>query len=352
MVFEKYEMTILTHNHMTRKSTLLILAFIFSFNWVSAQQDAMYTKYMFNSLAFNPAFAGSPEYMSIRLLYREQWWGIEGAPTSQSFSIHSPVKERVGLGINVGNDKIGASSSTYANVSYAYRIPFGKGKLSIGLQAGFMNWRADWNQLKFKDPVQTDQAFENMTPNHWLPNIGSGLFYYAPKFYVGFSVPNILQNDLRKDIPENSQIWAMQYRHFYFTAGAAFQVKGPALIFKPSILIKTVGLLGNFTGDPSSATNIGAPTQFDLDLSLLFYEALWVGVSLRSAFEAKQFGGNSSFDSADIWVSYYLANGVRIGAAYDYTLTQLQSFAKGSFELMLGYDFSYKTKHINTPRYF
>ena len=97
---------------------------------------------------------------------------------------------------------------------------------------------------------------------------------------------------------------------------------------------------------------VGAPAQFDLDLSLLFYEALWVGVSFRSAFAAKEFGGSSSFDSADIWVSYYLANGIRIGAAYDYTLTQLQSFAKGSFELMLGYDFSYKTKSVNTPRYF
>lgn len=337
---------------MTRNSTLLILAFILSFNRTFAQQDAMFTKYMFNSLSFNPAFAGSPDYMSIRVLYRQQWWGIEGAPTSQTFSIHSPAKERLGLGLNIGNDKIGASSSTYANLSYAYHIPVGKGKLSMGFQAGFMNWRADWNKIKFKDPVQLDQAFENMTPNLWLPNIGSGLFYYAPIFYVGFSVPNILQNDLRKDIPPNVQIWAMQYRHYYLTAGAALPINGPALIFKPSILVKTVGLLGESVGDPSNSTNVGAPSEFDLDLSLLFYEALWVGVSFRSAFAAKQFGGKSSFDSADIWVSYYLANGLRIGAAYDYTLTQLQTYANGSFELMLGYDFNYITKKVNTPRYF
>ncbi len=337
---------------MIRKSTLLLLALTISSHWIFAQQDAMYTKYMFNSLSYNPAFAGSPEYMSIRVLYREQWWGIEGAPNSQTFSIHSPVKDRVGLGFSAGNDKIGATGSTFANACYSYRIPFGKGKLSMGFQAGIMNWRADWNKLKFKDPVQLDQAFENMTPNYWLPNIGAGLFYYAPKFYLGFSVPNLLQNDLRKDIPSDVQIWAQQYRHFYMTAGAAFQIKGPALIFKPSILIKTVGLLGKFTGDPSSSTDIGAPAEFDLDLSFLFYEALWVGASIRSAFAAKQFGGDSSFDSADIWVSYYLINGMRIGAAYDYTLTKLQSYAKGSFELMLGYDFSYKTKKVNTPRYF
>ena len=72
-----------------------------------------------------------------------------------------------------------------------------------------------------------DQAFENMTPNLWLPNIGTGLFDYAPKFYLGFSVPNLLQNDLRKDIPPNVQIWAMQYRHYFFTAGAALPINGP-----------------------------------------------------------------------------------------------------------------------------
>ena len=227
-----------------------------------------------------------------------------------------------------------------------------KESCQLGCRQDFQIGGQIGTSLKFKDPVQMDQAFENMTPNRWLPTIGTGVFYYAPKIYVGFSVPNLLQNDLRDDIPSNAQIWAMQYRHFYFTAGGAFEIKGPALIFKPSLLIKTVGLLGRFTGDPSSATDIGAPTQFDLDMSLLFYEALWIGVSFRSAFEAKQFGGNSSFDSADIWVSYYLANGLRIGAAYDYTLTKLQSYAKGSFELMLGYDFSYKTKQVNTPRYF
>ncbi len=337
---------------MRRKSTLFILALFLSCNWIFAQQDAMFTKYMFNSLSYNPAFAGSPDYMSIRVLYREQWWGIEGAPKSQTFSIHSPVKKRVGLGLSAGNDKIGATGSTYANVSYAYRVTFGTGKLSMGVQAGFMNWRADWNKLKFKDPIQFDQSFNNMTPNYWLPNIGAGIFYYAPKFYLGFSVPNLLENDLREDIPSNAQIWAQQYRHYYFTAGGAFEINGPALIFKPSLLIKTVGFLGGFSANPSNASNIGAPHEFDLDLSLLFYEALWVGASFRSAIEAKQFGGSSSFDSADIWVAYYLANGFRIGAAYDFTVTRLQSFAKGSLELMLGYDFNYKVKKVNTPRYF
>ncbi len=335
-----------------RKFILLTLALFLATTWSYGQQDAMFTKYMFNSLAFNPAFAGSPEYMQVRLLYRNQWWGIEGAPTTQSLSVHSPVKERIGLGMNLINDKIGATGSTTANFSYAYRMPFGNGKLSIGLQAGFSNWRADWNDLRFKDPASTDQSFSDMTPNHWLFNFGTGVFYYAPKYYIGISVPHLYNNDLRRDVAEGVEVWAKQYRHYYFTAGAALPLRGDALIFKPSILIKSVGLFGDFTPASSNPSRVGAPTEFDLDASLLFYNALWVGLSVRGAFEAKIFGGDSSFDSADIWIAYYLPNGYRIGAAYDYTISDLQEFARGSFEIMLGYDFNFKSKKFNTPRYF
>ncbi len=335
-----------------RKISLLVIVVCFLSQWASAQQDPMYTKYMFNSLAFNPAFAGSPGYLSVRLLYRQQWWALEGAPTTQAFTIHSPFKERVGLGMSLQHDQIGATSTTSAFGNYAYRIQFGEGKLSLGVQAGMMNWRADWNKLKFKDPQSIDEAFLNTAPNKWLPNFGAGIFYYTPKFYLGASVPNLLEHDLRDDVSNEVDVWAKIYRHFFFTAGAAFPVNGDMLIFKPSILVKSVGLLSDFSTNPSDPSRVGAPTEFDIDVSLLFYEAFWVGASFRSAFEAKQFGGASSFDSVDVWASFYMLNGFRIGASYDYTLTKLQNYVQGTFEVMLGYDFNYKQKKINTPRYF
>lgn len=317
-----------------------------------AQQDPMFTKYMFNSLAFNPAFAGSPEYMSVRLLYRDQWLGLEGAPTTQSFSIHSPVSEKVGLGLSILNDKIGATGSTTTNLSYAYRIPLGKGKLSLGLQTGFSNWRANWNELTFKDPSALDNSFSETNPSYWLFNFGAGAFYYAPKYYIGFSAPHLYNNDLRGEVRDDVDVWAKQYRHFYFTAGGAIPIKGDAMIFKPSILIKSVGLFGEFTPSATNPTRVGAPTEFDLDASILFYNTLWVGASIRGAFEAKAFGGDSSFDSADIWVAYYLISGIRVGAAYDFTINKVRDYSRGSFELMLGYDFDFNKKQLNTPRYF
>ncbi len=333
---------------------ILLAAFLLAgiSQWGVAQQDPMYTKYMFNSLVYNPAFAGSPEYLSVRALYRNQWWGLEGGPNTQSFSIHAPLKERIGVGLSVVNDELGPTGTTNASLIYAYRIPFGNGKISLGLQASVINWRADWSLLKFKDPRLGDAAFEELEPSRWMVNFGAGAFYYTQKYYVGVSVPHLMNNDLRVEGQPDGQRWAQTFRHYFIAAGAAWPIKGPDIYFKPSLLIKSVGIFNEFGSSSTQLNKIGAPTEFDIDAGFLFYEVLWVGASFRSAFAARQFGGESSFDSVDFWASYYLQNGIRIGASYDYTLTKLQKFVDGSFEIMLGYDMNYNGKKILTPRYF
>ena len=327
--------------------TLLLFLMAFS---ASGQQDPMFTKYMFNSLVFNPAYAGAKDHLSVTLLHRDQWWGIDGAPKTQSFTIHSPLESnKVGLGLSVIRDEIGPTNTLNAMASYSYRIPLGQGKLCLGLQAGALNYRADFTQLTIQNG--SDPAFMNdMTPNMWLPNVGTGVHYYIPnKFYIGASAPHLLQATLRNNEDTSIHVMAQQFRHYYLFAGGAVRLNS-LMVFKPSMLIKNVGLFGEFKPENDPYKLIGAPTEFDIDLSLLMYDALWVGMSFRAAFEG--FTGTSSFDSGDIWVSYYLRNGFRIGASYDYTLTELGDFAQGSYEIMLGYEMNYKTKQIVTPRYF
>ncbi len=325
---------------------IVLLATVGTTSILNAQQDAMFTKYMFNQLSYNPAYAGSYEFMSVNAIYRNQWWGFEGAPESQSFTIHTPLaKNKIGLGLSVINDKIGPTGTTTLNLAYAYHIPFNYGKLSLAVQGGIQNWRADWNKLDVRE--FNDVAFDDATPTRWMPNVGAGLYYYTPHFYIGASVPHIINNDLRM-AEDGEQKWAMQYRHYYFMAGAMIGIT-PSIKFKPSLLIKNVGLFGEFQS--ASAVNFtGAPTEFDIDASFLFYDTFWVGASFRSAFEG--FNDKSSVDSADIWAAYFLKNGLRIGLAYDYTLTKLQQPAVGSFDVMVGYDFFRKEKKIVTPRYF
>ena len=326
---------------------LILAGLLICVGQLYAQQDPMFTKYMFNSLWYNPAYAGSNDHMSVTLLHRSQWIGLEGAPTTQTFTIHTPLEnEKVGLGFNLVNDKIGPTNTLIANISYAYRIPIGYGKLAFGLQAGIHNFRANWSKLNVIDP---DPNFQE-NPNKWLPNFGAGIYYYTNRFYAGFGVPQLIEYDLSPKQVDND-IYAKQYRHYYFSMGGAMNLNGPDLVFKPSILIKNVGLLSKFNKE-EVFQSVTAPTEFDLDLSLLFYQTFWVGTAFRSAFEAFD-QERSTYDSFDIWVNYLMNNGFRIGAAYDFSLPkELRSRNNGSFELMLGYEFDYKTKKVVTPRYF
>lgn len=330
-----------------RKFSTLFTLLVFLGTTAFAQQDAMFTKYMFNSLVYNPAYAGAKDHMAVGLLHRTQWISIPGAPNTQSFTIHTPLKNnRVGVGFSAVNDQIGPTRMIQANLSYSYRIPLGKAKLAIGLQGGIMNWRADWSELDLQQV--DDDAFSEESPSYLNPNFGAGIYYYTKNFYVGLGAPHLIEYDLRKENINTAQ-WAKQYRHYFFSIGTAIPINGDNLIFKPSLLVKNVGLLSSFNKD-DAYQNIGAPTEFDIDVSLLFYQALWIGTSFRSAVEA--FNGTSSFDSVDAWASYYLANGLRVGVAYDYPLTKINTVSAGSFEVMLGYEFNYVTKKAVTPRYF
>ncbi len=334
------------------KKTLLnyILLLFVGLGGLRAQQDPMFTKYMFNPMNYNPAYAGSAGAMDMLLLHRQQWWGIKGAPMTQNFNIHSPVKDKnIGLGMNMSLDQIATQRQFNAYGSFAYRIPvFGrdksgnaKGHLAIGLQGGVTNWSADWRELEIENP--NDPAFQNLQPNMWLPNFGTGIYLHTETWYVGISAPMLITHNLRR-LDNPSDVVSRQYRHYYFSAGGAIPLGSKDLVFRPSLLIKNVGLFV----ERNKLNLVGAPTEFDIDLALMFNQMFWVGVSFRSAFEL----GSSSYDSVDFWASLRLKNGLRIGLSYDYTLTALQGPAQGSYEVMLGYDLIRYVSKVRHVRYF
>jgi len=332
-----------------RKFFTIILFFVIGGTALNAQQDAMFTKYMFNSLVYNPAYAGYYDHMYISALYRNQWSGVQDAPVTQTLTLHTPLKNnRVGVGFHLLNDAIGPTAETRAFAAYSYKIPLGGTKqLAIGIQGGVSYRRGDRSKLTLENTV--DQAFDGLDQSTFKPNFGAGIMYYSKNFYFGVSSPSLVEHDLSVGDDFNREIYAKQYRHYYLATGAAIPLNGDLLIFKPSILIKNVGILSNLSKE-EAFQNIGAPTEFDLDLSLLFYEQFQVGISFRSAIEA--FDDRSTYDSADIWMSYFLPNGLRLGAAFDYPLNDISTVTFGSFEVMVGYEFDYKVKKTVTPRYF
>lgn len=336
-----------------KQAILLSSVLLFSLA-LSAQQEPLFTNYIFNSLVFNPAYAGTTDYLTTTLIHRSQWLGWNsnldgdggGTPSSQSISLHSPVNNRVGLGLHFLKDAVGANRTNSINAVYAYHIPLQYGKLSIGIQAGATKWRANWRELNFKDEQALDPAFAGDIVSDWVPNVGLGVYYYYDLFYIGLSAPRIMRFSLspRRDFTDEYETTAHLYPHFYLTAGGIYRY-GPDLVLKPTLLIRRTGVFENVVVAASQRT--GTPTAVDLGMSAFMLETLWFGTTYRLALE-----GRSSHDSMDFWTAVQFSNGLRLGMSYDILLSKLRSYSSGSMELMLGYDFNYKVSRVESPRYF
>ncbi len=296
-----------------------------------AQQDARYSQYMFNGLVHNPGYAGSAESTCFTGIYRKQWVDIEGSPQTISFSGHTSLGlyDKIGIGGFMEYDEIGVHQRIRAYAAYAYRFRIGRGRLGFGVQGGILNLRSNFTEIETQaEPGDMDGAF-TQDERTLLPNFGVGLFFQTNKVYLGASAPHLLNNDLYDGLPNIAKV-PQQYRHYILTGGVVVPL-GRKIKLKPSALVKMVP--GN------------APTQVDANLSVLLFETIWLGSSFR--FEEKL-----NPESIDFILSFQLENGVRIGYAYDYTLSELADFTSGSHEIMLGYDFGKKGERIKTPRYF
>ena len=308
-----------------KKYIIVVLALISVFaNKVQAQQEAMYSQYMFNTLAINPAYAGSRNVTSATALYRNQWVGIVGAPKTITLSLDAPINsKKVGLGLQVFSDKIGVTSTTGAFGSYAYRIRLNKGTLAFGLQAGASQYKADFQSVALNSFPSNDIAF-NENINKVLVNFGAGIYYSTDRFYMGFSSPQILNNKLSNFTVQNSNVYTGQALHLFFATGYVFPL-GDVLALKPSVLIKGVK---------------GAPIEADLNATLWINDVIAFGLQYRT--EA---------DMAAM-IELQASPQFRVGYSYDRSLTKLVQFNSGSHEIMLRYEFGSKKGKILSPRYF
>ena len=302
-------------------SVATILFMLFNFDGV-AQQDPMYTQYMYNTLSVNPAYAGSRDALSLTGLIREQWVGIKGAPSTQTLTVHSPIyNDNMGLGLSVVNDRVGPIHQTLLFADYAYSIQTtDNAKLAFGLKAGINLLQANLTDLHSNQGG--DQAIYNVD-NRLLPNVGVGIYYYSDKGYVGISAPKLLQQRISDgDTNLNDDL---QRRHYFLIGGYVFDLS-ESVKFKPSFLLKAVQ---------------GAPVSMDLSANFLFNDKFGVGLAHR--FD----------DSFSGLLQYYVTPQFRIGYAYDFTMTELRHYNSGSHELMVGYDFAFiSDTRIRSPRFF
>lgn len=289
---------------------------------ISAQQDPMYTMYMFNTLSVNPAYAGSADRLTAVALHRSQWVNFKGAPTTQTFTVHAPLKkENISIGGSIVNDAHGPVKQTGFYLDASYRIFMGSRRLAFGLKAGTNLFSANLIDLNPYD--ENDNTFNTNIQSKMLPNFGFGAMYYSRRFYVGASIPKLLQNKLIDgEIPDfvNNK----EKQHAFLIAGAVFDLSYYTK-FKPTVLIKAVN---------------GAPLGAEVTAQFLFYEKLWAGVMYRWQ------------DAAGVLLQYEINNRFKIGYAYDYTLSDIRKYSDGSHEVMLGFDLIKGFPGDVSPRYF
>lgn len=296
--------------------------------WFSlAQQDPQYTQYMYNMSVLNPAYATSDEdVINIGALYRSQWVGSVGAPSTGSLFIHWPLTSRIQSGLSIVNDQIGDvvnESNVYAD--FAYVLPLGETtKLSLGIKAGATFFSTNFNGFIYSDDLP-DPAFANNL-SQTFPNVGVGAFYFGTNYYIGFSAPNLLRS---KHLENNSGIVAngVEEIHYFLTGGYVFDLN-ENLKLKPAFMTKAVS---------------GAPISVDLTANVLFNNVFEFGVGYRLD------------DSVSGLANFRVGPSMRIGYAYDYTTSNLGNFNSGSHEIMLLFDIDKlgtKKGYDKSPRFF
>ncbi|WP_338410657.1 type IX secretion system membrane protein PorP/SprF [uncultured Flavobacterium sp.] len=300
----------------------LFLVFFIATNDLSAQQDPHYTQYMYNMNVINPAYAGSKDNLSIGLLYRKQWINIEGAPTTISMSGHSPAGKNVGIGLSVISDQIGPVSEKNAYADFSYTLNLGgEHRLAFGLKAGATFHSVDlFSQIYNTLPDPNDGAFAQDASNAYL-NMGTGLFYYTNKYYLAFSIPNMLKGT---HLDFNGVQYGNDVSHYFLTGGYVFDIN-QNVKFKPFFMLK-------------SSLNV-APS-LDLSTNFLFNEKFEVGASYRLQ------------DSFGAMVNYAISPNVRLGYAYDHIVSDLNITTPSSHEVILLFDLNFPRKVSRSSRYF
>lgn len=301
------------------KKTLIYLIFLSIPLTSYSQLDPLYNQYFFNQGMINPAYTGIYDVFNASMISRAQWMGIEGAPVTNTLNVSSSVvNNKVGVGATLIYDSYGVNNNTEIQLSYSYKIKWMDKKLSFGLQAGIINYDYKYDNLNLEyldDPLILN-AEESVTEK----NFGFGALFITDKYFIGFSVPRILDFEV-EDGDSNSTRYR---RHFYLSGGYLFD-QFLDLKFKPSFLLRMV--------DDEKVT-------LDLNAQFLLNDVLWLGASFRN------------FNAAGLNAQLEVMDKFKVGYAFEMPINTVELGGYGTHELMLTLDLAIFDYHKIEKRYF
>lgn len=286
-----------------------------------SQHDPLYSQYMFNIQAYNPAYAGSWGNLGFSLLKRDQWLGFENNPSSQTLSIQAPFKnQRVGTGLTLINENLGLINCKSLFLDYSFGIPIGdKVNWRLGLKGGFSNYSNQSTTFQLVDPG--DDAFSIFDrASVFMPNFGVGTYLSGQHFYFGFSIPRLLEDQ------ETLNFETLEWQNFSAMGGVVIKIID-GLHFKPSAHLY------------SRLNNLMVT---DLNASFLIAEKLWLGALYRL----------SDYPELGFNLNFIINDQLRIGYAYDFSQENNPSLSSGTHEVMVSFEFHLEKTEFVSPRYF
>jgi len=312
--------------HTFSLKTLIVIIFVFTTLNSKAQEDPLYSQYIFNKQVINPAYAGTWESVGFSVLARQHYEGYDESPQTFNVSIQAPLSNnKIGVGLNVIHEKIGFEKRFCAFGDYSYLTKINRTtNLRFGIKAGFTNYSSYSNAYLLKsedlEPVYGDNIKESMI------NVGAGAFLYSDKYYVGFSVPKILNNQF--DENNSGFLMECEHQHYYLMSGLVINL-GRNLKFKPATLAKAT-----FTSDN------GTPAEIDITANFLIRDKLWLGAMYRTT------------DAFGFMAQWIVTGNLRLGYVHDFMATNMDNQYHGSHEVMVSYELASLRNTFGTPRYF
>lgn len=287
---------------------LVVFSILLSFNGF-AQQIPLFSQYQMNQYIYNPAVAGSEDYLDIRFMHRYQWRGITDAPRTFNLSAYSPISnQKMGVGGLIYSDIVGPTRRTGVQGSYAYHLQFNNDmNLSFGLALGADQYVIDGTQIKLDE--SDDPALQNYRGSSVEFTAKFGVYFYAENFYVGFSIPQLFNDQIK--VFESATDLSKLEDHYMLNGGYKFHL-GENFILEPSVMFRYVN---------------PAPVQTDISLWTYYKEMFWLGITYRT------------YDAVAFSVGFNYNDTFLLGYSFDYTISDLATYSHGSHEIMLGIRF-------------
>jgi type IX secretion system PorP/SprF family membrane protein len=296
--------------------------FLFGFSsfFTHSQQDAQFALSFYNPLGYNAAYAGTRETISMMAVSRFQWLGINGAPQTHEFSAHSPLfLGKIGLGGIVQIDALGNRRRVSTFFQLASHLPISTREhvLSVGLDVGGDQISAAFQQAVVQNP---NDPFIQSNPSFFLPNIGTGIYFRHPSYYVGFSIPRTVEFNQHKNEFKQHSI----KRHMYLSGGFV-QPLSALFDLRSNLLLKYVA---------------GSPINIDMSAHGIFNDRIWGGINYRFR------------EGLGLNFMVTLPQSFRIGYTFEHSLNGLRNYHHGTHEIALLWDFNTQKGIVSSPRYF